>query len=469
MNTSFNLTLDMAAVLLLVVEMTYVRIQYAHDKYRNRLFIMLLHSTFLFALADIASSLMLTTYVLVVPSPIVRFTTGLYYFTDAFCILVFYRYIVVYLGGVKNKTVAYMVRTYFPFVFIVECLIANQFANILFSGGKYGHFSYGAMFIVIYLYPIYYFLLTIITLFRNRKVASLKQHISVISFVVIVFTSMVVQVILQDVMTIPFGFAIALLIIILNMETPDYRELLKTTELLETVRTEQDRQERFNRIFIEQMAYEVCGPVGKLLAKNEEDFPELHEYVEGYGKQIRANINNVMEFVMMEEPRDEEPPREYSVRRMVEDACNIMMPAVKDNSDTLDVEISTDIPDVLLGDEKNIKQVLLNLLGDAVQYTRGGHISLTVSARRLGNDSVNLVLAVEDSGRGMKRDMIKSLLQFNTKSRDWKKGLFEGGNFRVKITKQIIESMNGKLHIDSAIGKGSVFTAIIPQGTVGSN
>ena len=76
---------------------------------------------------------------------------------------------------------------------------------------------------------------------------------------------------------------------------------------------------------------------------------------------------------------------------------------------------------------------------------------------------MNLIITINDSGVGMKREMVKKLLQYNTKGRGWKADAFGDGNFRLKITKRMIEEMNGKLNIDSTVNKGSVFTIIIPQ------
>lgn len=474
MDITYNIDYDIAAVLLMLIEIFFLRLQYTHDKYSNRLFIMLLHASFLLNIVDIASSLMLTTYAGKVSVFVLRTVMDLYYLTNAFVFLVFYRYIVEYLGDTQERTVAYYVRTYFPFVFIVECLFANHYANIFFSSGKYGHFSYGSLILIIYIYPLYYYVLTLISLFRNRKSITIKHFVSVLSYIIITIASIVVQYMFSDIMSISFGYAIALLIMMLLLETPDYRNLVKTKEVLENLRNEMGQQGEFNRAFNEEMAREVCIPIAKMLEKNstypkeamDDNQREISEYVEGYGKQVRSVINNIVEFNRIGEAKPVIDANEYDIRALVKEVHKTMLPAVKDKSIAMIVRVTPDIPQILLGHEPLLKQVMINFISDAIRYTDKGTITLLVDYRRIDDENLNLIISVEDTGIGMRRDMVKKLMQFNTKGRDWKKEIYDRSNFNVRISKRLIEKMSGKLHIDSTYRKGSVFTAVIPQTIV---
>ena len=376
------------------------------------------------------------------------------------------------LGDRKEKTVGYYVRTYFPFIFIIECLIANQYANIFFTAGKYGHFSYGSLIWIIYVYPIYYFALTLYSVSCNRKHINSRQIFSVIAHIAIALVSIGVQTTYSQVISLSFGYSVSLLIMILTMETPDYRKLVKTIEELETVRETVDRQDEDNRVFIREMSYEIAEPVAKMIEKSHaiptdsmnEAQKELCEYVEGYGRLIMSIVNNVMEFNNLNVNVDDYDPVEYSIRDIVKEIGIYLLPLVKDSEDTFKVSVEESVPKVLVGTPMLLRQVMINLISDAVKYTKNGNISLTVQSRHGGQDSINLIINVEDTGVGMKRDMVKQLIRYNTKSRLRKKDAFEGGNFKVRITKKLVEQMNGKLNVDSAVGKGTIFTAIIPQG-----
>ena len=470
----YNLDFDIAAVIIMLLEMIYVKVQYSHEKYSSRLFIMLLHSSFLLAIVDIFSSMMLTGEVYWTSKGVVKFTCSCYYLVSAFTIMVFYRYIVEYLGIKLEKTVSYYVLTYFPFFFTLECLFANCFANILFTGGKYGYFSYGPLISIIYYYPVYYFLLTIIQLIRFRKNVSIKQCLPVFAYMFATLVAIATQYVFQNVMLMPFAFAVALLIMMLSLETPDYRRLVKTTELLEAVRGEYDYQNEINEALILEMSKEVCAPIEKMLEKNKSFAPghgdeagtELQEYVNGYGEIIYSVVSNVVEFNSIGKNRQDLKPVEYSISELINDVRNIMLPAAKDTSNSIVVDIAPSIPDSLLGSAEELERIVINLVRESLECTQDGTITLGINGRKIESDGMNLIISVEDDGEGMDRDTVRKLVQFNTKSKKWNKDIFNGNYFKVRIAKYLIENMHGKLHIDSEVGKGTKYTIVLPQEIV---
>lgn len=471
MTLSYNLDYDIAALVLMIVEMIYLRLQYAHAKYSNRLFIMLLHSSVFLAVIDIVASLFQTTYAAIIPMELNRFALAMYFITNAFIFLVFYRYVVEYLGDKQERNVAYYVRTYFPFVFTAECLFANRYANILFSGGKFGHISYGYLIVLMYIYPVYYDILTLIVLHRNRKHINAKQRISVVSYILIGLMAIVLQYFNASIAVLSFGYAIALLIMLFSLETPDYKRLVETTETLESVREDIDKQAEYNRSLIFDFSKDICDPLEKILECTATSSPNLSgmdkpAYIDGYIKLVRSVVNNALEFYSSGTSKRNLEAITYSVKNLVDEVRSIMLPTVSDKSNSLNFSINSGTPELVVGYEPIIKQILINLINDANKYTKDGNITVTIHSRRVSHSGINLVITVEDTGIGMKRDMVKSLLRFNTKGKSWKKEIFDGGNFKARITKILIEELGGKLHIDSVYGQGSVFTAIIPHKNV---
>ena len=471
MVTSYNLDFDIAAIFILLLEMIYVRVQYSHDRYSSRLFIMLLHSSFLLGIVDIISSLMLSGDIQGVSRGVLKFTCSFYYLLSAFTIMVFYRYVVELLDIKLERTVSYYVVTYFPFVFTFECLVANYFGNVLFSGGNYGYFSYGPLISVIYYYPVYYFFLTILRLVSNRQRLTLKQWLPVLAYMVSTTVTVITQYLFQNVMVMTFGFALALLIMMLSLETPDYKRLVRTTELLEAVRGEFDYQSEINAALITEMSMEIDEPMERLLDKNRSYDPneydgaysELHEYVNGYGEIVRSVIDNAIEFKLLGNRQDIKTC-EYNIRELAYNVRNIMLPAIKDASNEITINIDSSIPEVLVGAPELLKQIMINLMRESIERTQEGMIDIEVSGRNMESDSMNLIISVSDNGTGIDRDTVRRLVQFNTKSTRWNKEIFNGGYFKLRIAKHMIEGMHGKLHIDSDIEKGSKYTVVIPQG-----
>lgn len=469
MDMNYNIDYDMAALILLLIEMVYLRIQYSHDKYSNRLFIMLLHSSFLVTVVDIASSLMLTGFSKVIPSFALKIVFSLYFLLNALVVLVFYRYIVEFLEMKKEITVGYYIRTYLPFVFIVECIVANCFANVFFTIGKHGHFSYGSLIYVIYIYPIYYYILTLVNLYRNRVRISIRQHFSVIAYIVINIASMFIQLFFADILSMSFGYAISLLIMLMSLETPDYKKFKEANEALDSVREKMEQRDYFNKALIKNISEEIAWPVNQIIeqssAPDESDtnFSVVLSDINGYGKQIQNAFNNYAEFLNRNFDDRKSTPEEYSLIEIVNSIKDIMEPSLRHKSNTLYIDLRSMIPAKMCGDKAGISQIIYNLVSDANKYTEGGSIILSLYCKFLEFPNVNLVLSVEDDGIGMKRDMVKQLIKFNYKKIDWKNDIFTDGNFKAGITKKIAEQLDGKFNVDSVAGKGSVFTVIIPQ------
>ncbi len=471
MITRYNLDFDIVAVIIMLLEMIYVRVQYSHDKYSSRLFIMLLHSSLLLGIVDILSSMMLDGEIAGASRGVVKFTCSFYYLVSAFTIMIFYRYIVEYLGIKFERTVSYYVVTYFPFIFCLECLVANCYGNILFSGGKYGYFSYGPLIVIIYYYPVYYFVLTIVRLIQGRHKIERKKYLPIFAYMICTTISVVVQFLSQNIMIVPFGFAISLLVMMLSLETPDYKRLIKTTELLEAVRGEFDYQSEINETLISEIAREVCVPMEKLLEKNksfdltdvDDEYAELHEYVNGYSEIVCSVIDNVFEFNSLGKTAHDVKTQEYNIKDLVCDVQNIMMPAIKDTANSISHDIAPEIPDRLIGAPELLRQIMINLICQSIENTQNGAITVKISGRRIETEDMNLIISVEDNGRGLSRDTVRKILQFNTKASKWNKEIFNGGYFKIRIAKRMIERMHGKLHIDSDIEKGSRYTVVLPQ------
>lgn len=467
----YNLDFDIVAIILLFLEIIYVKTLYSHEKYSSRLFIVLLYSSILLTIVDVFGSIMMNSKVNWASGGVVKIFFSFYYFMSAFTIMIFYRYIVEYLGIKLEKTVSYFIMTYFPLFFMLECLLANCFANILFTGGKYGYFSYGPLITVIYYYPLYYFILTIILLVRDRKNITLKQSLPVLAYMFSTLVAIVIQFFFQNVNVMSFAFSIALLIMMLSLETPDYKRLVKTTELLEAVRGEYDYQSEINETLISEITNDINNLVEKLLDKNNSNNlnhadntqTELQEYVNGYGEIVYSVVGNAVEFNNHGKNKQEFKTVEYSIKELSYDVQNIMLPAAKDTANTISVEIDPSIPDLIVGPVNEIKRILINLISESLKNTQNGLITLGISGRKIESDCINLIISITDNGKGMNRDTVRNLLQFNTKSNKWNKDIFNGGHFKIRIAKYLIERMHGKLHIDSEVEKGTKYTIVLPQ------
>ncbi|MCL2127182.1 MAG: transporter substrate-binding domain-containing protein [Treponema sp.] len=242
------------------------------------------------------------------------------------------------------------------------------------------------------------------------------------------------------------------------------------TDLHAAVESAQDAS-RAKSDFLAKMSHEIRTPMNAIVGMTElalraEELNTAHEHILTV-KQASANllsiINDILDFSKIETGKFEVNPGDYLFSSLVNDVINIIRMKVLDSQVRFVVNIDSSIPNALYGDEIRIRQVLLNILGNAVKYTEKGFVSFTVHGDMTGDDSINLVMEVMDSGKGIKEEDLHRLfgeyVQFDLKSN---RGT-EGTGLGLAITKSIVKAMGGDIGVYSEYGKGSSFTVTLPQ------
>jgi CheY-like chemotaxis protein len=224
--------------------------------------------------------------------------------------------------------------------------------------------------------------------------------------------------------------------------------------------------------FLAKMSHEIRTPMNAIigmaeLALREDTLNGAREHiltVKQSGANLLSIINDILDFSKIETGKLEIVPGDYSFSSLINDVISIIRMRVVDSQVSFIVNMDSNIPNALIGDEIRIRQVLLNLLGNAVKFTEKGVVSLTVNRETTGTHSVNLVLEIMDSGKGIKREDMKNLfgeyVQFDLEKN---KGT-EGTGLGLAITLGIVKAMNGNIKVQSEYGKGSVFIITLPQG-----
>jgi len=222
--------------------------------------------------------------------------------------------------------------------------------------------------------------------------------------------------------------------------------------------------------FLAKMSHEIRTPMNAIAGMAElalrEDKPDIARKhiitIKRAGAHLLSIINDILDFSKIENKKLEIIPSDYSFSSMINDVLNIIKIRVADSGLRFDINIDSDIPDYLFGDEKRIRQVLLNILDNAVKYTEKGFISFSVSGE-IKEDTVLLTIEVEDSGIGIKPENLKKLFgEFVQVDIEYKKGLDYTG-FGLSIVKNLIKMMSGDISVKSEYGKGSKFTIKLPQ------
>jgi signal transduction histidine kinase/CheY-like chemotaxis protein len=225
--------------------------------------------------------------------------------------------------------------------------------------------------------------------------------------------------------------------------------------------------------FLARMSHEIRTPMNAIIGMDEMILREnINDRVRKYatdiqsaGKTLLSIINGILDFSKIESGKMELVPVEYSFTSVMNDVVNMTMKRARDKGLEYRLQVSPEIPSLLRGDEIRVRQIMLNLIGNAIKYTHKGYVSVEVS---YDNETQMLKLIVSDSGIGIKEeDQGKLFGSFQRLEEDRNRNI-EGTGLGLNITMALLKMMNGSIDVSSTYGKGTTFTAQMKQTVIDS-
>jgi len=240
---------------------------------------------------------------------------------------------------------------------------------------------------------------------------------------------------------------------------------------------ELERLSRTRNNFFANMSHEIRTPINTIIGLNEmilredisDEIAENAIHIQNASKMLLALINDILDMSKIESGKMEIVPIQYETGSMFSELVNLIWIRAHEKRLEFKLDISPEIPSMLHGDEVRIKQVVTNLLTNAVKYTQKGYISLTARSERLEDNKVLLTISVRDSGIGIRKEDMQRLFQSFQRVDEGTNAGIEGTGLGLSISHQLVEMMGGKITVDSIYQKGSVFTIQIEQDIVDEN
>lgn len=223
--------------------------------------------------------------------------------------------------------------------------------------------------------------------------------------------------------------------------------------------------------FLANMSHEIRTPINAILGMNEIILRESsEEHVLGYANDIQAAgrtllslVNDILDFSKIESGKLEIIPVEYDISSLLNDCYNMI--AARAEAKQLDFQIrnNPDIPKRFLGDEIRIRQIMINLLTNAIKYTPEGSVVLSLDGRKLEDHQYLLQITVSDTGVGISEENQAKLFHSFQRLDEQKNRHIEGSGLGLTIAKQLVDLMDGTISVESECGTGSVFRVELPQ------
>ena len=248
----------------------------------------------------------------------------------------------------------------------------------------------------------------------------------------------------------------------------------EVNDMLKASAEEAERADKAKSQFLAQMSHEIRTPINAILGMNEmimRESPdkEILEYtsnIQNAGNTLLYLINSILDFSKIENGKMEIVPVNYDTASMINDLVNMVQDRAVKKGLHFHVAVDPDIPKTMNGDDVRLRQVVTNLLTNAVKYTEKGDVWFRVSSFDRKEDCVTVRIEVEDTGMGIKEeDMDRLFATFQRLELDKNRNV-EGTGLGMSIVQKLLEMMGSTLRGESEYGKGSVFSFDIVQGIV---
>lgn len=386
-------------------------------------------------------------------------------FVIIFSCLLSYTLLISYKKVMKNYKKLFIFITCFTILFYIATCFTT--VDIIEVGNVRN--VVGSTIIMGYIIVALLILINVILTIINFKKGD-KRYYAIFIILIMLIVLYILSLIFKGLIIYDVIMALLCYIMYFTIEDPD----IKMIEQLNIARDTAEKANEAKTDFLSNMSHEIRTPLNAIvgfsnLLLEDESVPdcakdEVKDIVMASDNLLEI-VNGILDISKIEANKLEIVNTEYSLKKVCDELISLSRGRLGDKPIEFKTKIDPSMPKVLYGDSTRIKQICVNILTNAIKYTKEGWIEFKISGV-IKNNICRLIISVEDTGIGIKKENIDKL--FNKFERiDLEDNItIEGTGLGLAITKKLVELMNGKIVVQSVFGKGSKFTVSIDQRIV---
>ncbi len=451
------------AILILYLYLQYPKVSLASQRYRQMVVVLLFTE-----IMDVVTAAMID-HGDRVPPILNIFASTVFFILSDIMALCFVRYLVAFVG--KGRIGVFYYLCFAIVVVYIILMIINIKMGFVFTFNEEGKYIHGPYYFLCYATLVAIFLIGLWYLMVRRVMLDTRQNTLFWLFILMLMSGAVLQLVLfEHVLLVMYFASLAAMISLFVMETPD---LIKLEETMEKLRLETIRADEANRAkseFLANMSHEIRTPINAVIGMDEMIIREEEdEKIQGYARDIKGAaesllsiINDILDISKVESGKMELVIADYDTSSLIHDTVNLITIKAKDKGLRMETHIDGDTPSRLVGDDVRLRQILTNLLNNAVKYTDEGMVSLTLETTVTGRVAL-MHFEVADTGRGIRKEDIDRLFTEYERIGESQGRHIEGTGLGINITQKLLALMGSTLEVKSEYGKGSVFSFDLEQ------
>ncbi|MBP8968873.1 MAG: response regulator [Lachnospiraceae bacterium] len=468
--SNYNISYEVASVFFMVISIACLVMMRRTRTDRYKKFLVLMISVLCGLIFDILGAVSIAVPEYFSPA-ITLIINTVYFFFAAFAGYVYLRYAEAFVGE-QNKFDKVMIKVNMALMITYTVvLIINMKAGWIFYLGENNVYNFGPIHFLCYVPTFYFIVYVLIYALMHYKSLNLREMISLSGFIFITIGTIFQALVAPGTLLVFFFGTIGVMIILLFVETPDYAHLQETLVELDACKIEAEKAKRVKGEFLTSVSRDIKTPMSTVLGMDEMILRESRdEYITGYARDIESagltlmeTINKILDYADIETGKLDIVNAPYKVSSLVKDVYKTCLFRADEKGLKLNCDVGNLVPEILVGDVVRIRQIMLNLIGNAIKYTSKGHVSLYVGSSALDGKSISLEIKVTDTGRGIKEEELGKVFGTFDRLGDTRSRAGDGVGLGLAIVSKLTDMMNGEVSAESKYGEGSVFTVKIPQ------